>query len=229
VHVSVDCLPVGFQHVSRIYGVDTAISPLFEVRCSVHDLDSNCLLITIMALYTYASVDVSWSHLVHLWVGRCVIRHPLSLDFGGLRLSLSLGLSCSTCFISIRLPHLIAHLTLSFLWLALILDLFCVSTCFRFDPLTSYRHFGLCLVWCRCLRLWALAVTRSACRDFSRWAYHLLDARCVSWFFFRYTYSRCGCCWTSLLLRALWSFIPAPLVGSSLSFNIVALPTTYRL
>jgi len=35
--------------------------------------------------------------------------------------------------------------------------------------------------------------------------------------------------WTSLSLSAFWYFIPAPPVGSSLSLNVVALPTTYLL
>ena len=35
--------------------------------------------------------------------------------------------------------------------------------------------------------------------------------------------------WTSLSVSALWSFIPGSQVGSSLSLNIVALPTTYLL
>ena len=104
-------------------------------------------------------------------------------------------------------------------------------TCFVFR--LAFRLFGLCLVCSRCLCLWALAVISLGGLIIFRMlgAYvdsspgTLIPALCVH-------YRR----WTSLSLSALWSFIPAPPVGSSyvsisvpvgssLSLKVVALPT----
>ena len=161
---------------------------------------------------------MNFGRLLVIFVDRRVLWQPSSLDFGGLRLRLSLGLL-----------RLIFPLALSFLWLTLIVDLLRVSTCF--SPFRTS------------LGLFSLSLTLGFGRDFSRWAYifRMLGAYVDSlpgtlipavWVNYRR--------WTSLSLSALWSFIPAsPVgssymgisvpVGSSLSLNVVALPTTYLL
>jgi len=49
VHVSVDCLPMGIRLVGRTLLHRNGYLPLFDFRCSFDDLDSNWLLIAILA------------------------------------------------------------------------------------------------------------------------------------------------------------------------------------
>jgi hypothetical protein len=97
---------------------------------------------------------MNFGRLIVIFVDRRVFPQPSSLDFGGLRLRLSIGLL-----------RLIFQLALSFLRLALIADLLRVST--SFSPFRTS------------LGLFSLSLTLGFGREFSRWAYHLPDARCV--------------------------------------------------
>ena len=85
--------PGGLCHLTVESIVETVITPC-DVHCSNPDQDSNWLLIDIVTRETYASVDIAWSCSVSLLLDLCVIWHPSSLDFVGLRRRFSLGLLC---------------------------------------------------------------------------------------------------------------------------------------
>jgi len=175
---------------------------------------------------------MNFGRLLVIFVDRRVFRQPSSLDFRGLRHRLSFGWSWSTSLASSHFStyfHLIFTLAfISFfpLDLVFLVDLLRVSTCFvfqlasccyllRLDLSTSLRALAVnSLGGLIIFRMLGAYVDSSGTLIPALWVHlsPLSDRR-----------------WTSLSLSALWSIVPGSQVGSSLSLNVIALPTTYLL
>jgi len=143
------------------------------------------------------------------------------------------------CLVLVDFPCLVSFLHL--LWshfstcLAFLLDLLRGSTCvgfrlascfdlLRLDLSTSFRSFWLRFVCYRGLWIRALAASSLGGLIIFRMLGAYVDSLPGTlipalWVF----YHR----WTSVSLSALWSFILAPPVGSSLCLNVVAMSKTY--
>ena len=150
-------------------------------------------------------------------------------SFGSLRLWISevfdfaCLLACFVSFFHLLSSHFYTCFRLVFpLALAFLVDLLRVSTCFvlrlasccdllRLDLSTSLRALAV-------NSLGGLIIFRMLGAYVGSLPGTLILAL---WVNYRY--------WTSLSLSALWSFILASPVGSSLSLNVIALPTTYLL